>query len=106
MHVMVIMLFLLTLLALIQLYMDRKIYGNVVIPTCNRLQDILEIWEAGMGVAIGGGGVILDVCNNEVALSWVLSNLLYRLIKNKTVLLEICRDFFSLLRMEHCHLVN
>lgn len=105
MHVMVIMLFLLTLLALIQLYMDRKIYGNVVIPT-NRLQDILEIWEAGMGVAIGGGGVILDVCNNEVALSWVLSNLLYRLIKNKTVLLEICRDFFSLLRMEHCHLVN
>lgn len=61
MHVMVIMLFLLTLLALIQLYMNRTIYGNVVIPTCNRLQDILEIWEAGMGVAIVGGGVILDV---------------------------------------------
>lgn len=106
MHVMVIMLFLRTLLALKQLYMDRKIYGNVVIPTCNRLWDILEIWEAEMGVAIVGGGVILDVCNNEVALSCVLSNLLYRLIKNKTVLLEICRDFFSLLRMEHCHLVN
>lgn len=36
-----------------------------------------------MEVPIVGDGVILNVCNNEVAMSWVLSNLPYCLIKKK-----------------------
>lgn len=64
--------------------MDRKKYGKAGITTCtctcNRFKDILEIWEAVMGVAIVGDGVILDVCNKKVALSLVLSNLSYCLI--------------------------
>lgn len=71
--------------------MDRKMVMLFFLDVTD--QDILKIWEAGMGVAIVGGGVIMDVCNNEVALSWVFSNLTYCLIKNKTVMLEICRDF-------------
>lgn len=38
--------------------MDRKKYGEAGITTCtcNRFKDILEIWEAVMGVAIVGDG--------------------------------------------------